>query len=272
MLGLRLRAALPQPPSRLLPALTISISMTVFGIAVLSIPLALAATLQLSAGASASWIAALYGLPALASVALSVVCRQPLLVAWNVAGIALAGTFVGHASYAEVRGAVLVAGVLTMLVGWLGFSERLSRWLPAPILMAVIAGAVLPFVTGIFTAWSDAPLAIGGAFVAYIVGRRVLPLKATAALPAMIVGVLGAAATGNLHLSALHWAPPVLSPASPAFSWTATIAVAPVLAILLTVTSNLVSVAYLRGRGTGLRFGQSTRRPARRRWSGRSSG
>ncbi len=247
--GVKLRATLPHPPSRLLPALTIAIPMTIFGVAALSIPLALAANLGLSAAATASSIAALYGLSALVSAGLALVCRQPLLVAYNVAAMAVVGTLAGHASYAELRGAVLVAGVLVVLFGWLGLSERLSHWLPTPIIMAVVAGAVLPFVTGIFTAWPDAPLAIGGAFAAYILGRRFLPLKATAALPAMIVGVLGAAASGKLHLSALHWAPPVLSFAPPAFSWTATIAVAPVVAILLTVTSNVVSVVYVRGQG-----------------------
>ena len=243
------RLMMPYPPSRLLPAVTISLPVTVFGITALSVPLALAAALKLSAAATADWIAALYGLSAICSVGLVLWYRQPLLVAWSISGTALAATLVGQASYAELRGAVLVAGVLTMLFGWLGLSERLSRWLPKAIVMALVSGAVLPYVTGMFISWPEAPLAIGGAFAAYIVGRRFLPLKATAALPAMLVGLAGAAASGKLQVSALHWAPPVLAFAPPAFSWTVLVAFAPVLAILVTVTSNLVSVVYVRGEG-----------------------
>src|SRR6516162_236605 len=104
------RLMMPYPPSRLLPAVTISLPVTVFGITALSVPLALAAALKLSAAATADWIAALYGLSAICSVGLVLWYRQPLLVAWSISGTALAATLVGQASYAELRGAVLVAG------------------------------------------------------------------------------------------------------------------------------------------------------------------
>src|SRR5579864_1076313 len=124
--------SLPRPLSRLLPALTMSIPVTIFAVAALSFPLALAQALRLSAPATASWIAAMYGVSAAASVALTLRFRQPLLVAWSISGMALAATFIGHATYAELCGSTLAAGVMIALVGALGLTERVSHWSRRP--------------------------------------------------------------------------------------------------------------------------------------------
>lgn len=240
------RSRLPRPLSRLLPALTMSIPVTIFAIAALSFPLALAQALRLSAPATASWIAAMYGLSAVASVALTLRFRQPLMVAWSISGMALAATFIGHATFAELCGATLTAGVMVALVGALGLTERVSHWVPAPIVMAMVAGAVLPYVAGIFSALPGAPAMVGGAFAAYILGRRFLPARVPAVLPAIAVGILGAAVTGKLDVAQFDWAPPVFRFIAPTLSWTVLIAYAPVLAVLITASSNLASVVYIR--------------------------
>ncbi|TMI78464.1 MAG: hypothetical protein E6H04_12405 [Bacillati bacterium ANGP1] len=223
-----------------------SIPVTIFAVAALSFPLALAQELRLSAPATASWIGAMYGLSAAASVALTLRFRQPLLVAWSISGTALAATFIGHASYAELCGATLAAGVMITLVGALGLTERVSHWVPTPIVMAIVAGAVLPYVAGIFSAFPGAPTMVGGAFAAYILGRRFLPAQVPAVLLAIAAGILGAAVTGQLHLAQFDWTPPVLRFTAPAFSWAVLIAYAPVLAVLITASSNLASIVYIR--------------------------
>src|SRR5262249_18374615 len=145
------RSRLPWPLSRLLPALTMSIPVTIFAGAALSFPLALAQALRLSASATSSWIAVMYGLSAALSVVLTLRFRQPLLVAWSISGMVLTATFIGHATYSDLCGATLTAGVLIALSGVLGLTERISRWVPTPIVMAMVAGAVLPYVAGIFS-------------------------------------------------------------------------------------------------------------------------
>jgi len=54
----------PRPFSRLVPPLATAVPDTIFSVAALSFPLALARLLGISAAATATWIAALYGVPA----------------------------------------------------------------------------------------------------------------------------------------------------------------------------------------------------------------
>ena len=240
------RAALPRPLSRLVPPVTMALPVTIFAVAALSFPLALARMLGISGPATASWIAALYGIPGVLSLALTWWYRQPLLVAWSTLGTVAAATLVGHAAYADLRGASLVAGCLVFLLGAVGLSERVVRWVPTPIVMAMVAGAVLPYVAGMFTEAGAAPVVIGGAFLAYVLGRRLLPSRIPAVLPAVVVGLTAAGLTGTLSLGRLRWAPPALHAAPPAFSWTAIVAFAPVLAVLMSASANLASVVYIR--------------------------
>jgi len=145
-------------------------------------------------------------------------------------------------------------------VVWIHVSRRrhdCARWgarpdragislVPPPIVMAMVAGAILPYVAGIFSALPGAPTMVGGAFAANILGRRFLPARVPAVLLAIAAGILGAAVTGKLHMAQFDWAPPVLQFTAPAFSWVVLIAYAPVLAVLMTASSNLASVVYIR--------------------------
>lgn len=171
------RSGFPRPLSRLVPPLTMALPVTIFAVAALSFPLALARLFAVSGSETATWIAVLYGGPAVLSVLLSWRYRQPLLVAYSTVGTIAAATLVGHAGYAELRGAALAAGALVILLGAVGLGERVARWVPVPIVMAMVAGAVLPYVSGMFTTAGTAPSVVGAAFVAYVFGRRVLPTR-----------------------------------------------------------------------------------------------
>lgn len=69
---------------RWLPAPGASIPLTIFTIAVLSLPLAAAQEKRLSAAQTTSWILALYGLPGLLGLLLTILYRQPLLLTGNI--------------------------------------------------------------------------------------------------------------------------------------------------------------------------------------------
>ena len=240
------RIAVPRPLSRLVPPLAMAVPVTIFAVAALSFPLALARLLGISASATATWIAALYGVPGVLSLLLTWWYRQPLLVAWSTVGTIAATTLVGHATYPELRGTSFVAGGLVLLLGAAGLIEPLARWVPPPIVLAMVAGAILPYVAGMFSAAESAPLVIGGAFLVYVLGRRLLPPRIPAILPAVVAGLGAAAFSGVLNTRGLHWSPAVLHPSAPAFSWTAIVAFAWVLAILMSTSANLASVVYIR--------------------------
>ncbi|HEV2283028.1 MAG TPA: benzoate/H(+) symporter BenE family transporter [bacterium] len=237
---------MPRPLSRLIPPLAMALPVTTFAIAALSFPLTVARLFAVSGPATTTWIAVLYGVPGALSLVLTWWYRQPLLAAYSTLGTVAAATLVGHAAYAELRGASLVAGCLIFLLGAVGLSERVARWVPAPIVMAMVAGAILPYVAGMFTEAGTAPAVVGSAFLAYVLGRRFLPPRIPAILPAVVVGVTAAGLTGTLSLSRFRWLAPALHAAPPAFSWTAVVAFAPVLAVLMSTSANLASVVYIR--------------------------
>jgi benzoate membrane transport protein len=223
-----------------------AVPVTIFAVAALSFPLALARLFGISGAATATWIAALYGLPGVLSLLLTWWYRQPLLMAWSTVGTVAAATLVGHATYPEMRGVSFVAGGLVLLLGAAGWIEHVAAWVPPPIVMAMVAGAILPYVAGMFSAAGSAPLVIGGAFVVYVLGRRALPARIPAILPAVIAGLAAAAFTGLLNTRGFHWSTAALHPSAPVFSWTAIVAFAWVLAILMSTSANLASVVYIR--------------------------
>lgn len=239
-------AALPRPFSRLLPPLTMALPVAIFAVAALSFPLTVARLFGVSASATTTWIAVLYGLPGVLSVLLTWRYRQPLLVAWSTLGTVAAATFAGQATYLELRGACLIAGGLVFLVGAAGLSEHVARWVPPPIVMAMVAGAILPYVAGMFSAAGTAPLVVGGGFLVYILGRRFLPPRIPAVFPAVAAALAAAAFTGRLNFRGLHWPAPMLHASAPAFSWTTALAFGLVLAVLMSTSANLASVVYIR--------------------------
>ena len=76
-----------------------------------------------------------------------------------------------------------------------------------------------------------------------------------AVLLAIAAGILIAAVTRKLNMAQFEWALPALRFVAPTYSWAVLIAYAPVLAVLITTTSNLASVVYVRSQ----RYRLSTR-------------
>jgi benzoate membrane transport protein len=179
---------------RWLPALSAAIPLIIFPIAVLSISLAAAQEMRLSATETTSWILAMYGLSGLL---LTIRYRQPLLLTGNIFVLIFIASLGGRLSYPELVGASITAGASVVLLGALGLTARLAVWIPAPIVLGLLAGAVMPFVSRIFTSLGDAPALVGGTILAYFVSRRVLGTRLPAILPALIAGLAIAALTGE---------------------------------------------------------------------------
>jgi benzoate membrane transport protein len=140
-----------------LPALSTSIPLIILPVAILSIPLAAAQEMDLSEAETSSWILAVYGLPSLLGLVLTIRYRQPLLFTGNVFVLIFIASLGGQLSYPEIVGASIVAGACVLLVSALGLTDWLVGWIPAPIVLGLLAGAVMPFVSGIFTSLGDAP-------------------------------------------------------------------------------------------------------------------
>jgi benzoate membrane transport protein len=239
----------PSLVRRAVPALGAALPVVIIYLAVLSIVLTAGQRLHLSTGQLTSWIVALYGVAPALSIILTWRYRQPLILTGNVFAIIFFASLAGKASYAELVGASVAAGALVAVLGGLGLISRLGRLIPAPIVLGLLAGAVLPYVVGIFDSLDAEPWVVGTAVLAYILGRRFLSTRVPPVLPAFIVGLGVAAVTGRLGDLPTHWSIPVPTVTMPAFSAEALISLTPVLVVLMTLQANVPSMIFMRHEG-----------------------
>jgi benzoate membrane transport protein len=246
---------------RSLPALYAAIPVAIVYFAVLGIVLTATGPdhLDLTGTETSAWIAVLYGWPTLLALVLTFRYRQPLLLTGNIFAIIFFVSLGHRLPFAELGGAAIVAGAVLLVMALLGLTGRVAEWIPASIVQGLIAGAVMPFVFGIFTSLStssggtdiplEVPLMIGSAFVAYVVSLRVWGTRIPPILPAFVVGILVAAVTGQLGEFPSSFSLPNLEVIRPEFSWTAIASVMPVLVALMTVPANIPSVIFMRTQG-----------------------
>lgn len=232
---------------RWMPALGTAVPLIILPIAVLSLPLAAAEEMGLSAAETASWIVAVYGLPGILSLVLTFRYRQPLLLTGNFFVLIFIVSLGSRLSYPELIGASVVAGACVMLISALGLMGRLAAWVPAPIVLGLLAGAVMSFVSDIFNFLGEAPVLIGGTVLAYFLSLRILGDRLPALLPALVAGLAIGGLTGQLGEVSARPSLPVAVLIAPDFSVQAI--ATPVLVIIITLQSNLPSMVFLRNEG-----------------------
>lgn len=143
----------------------------------------------LSAAQTASWIFGIYFFGGLISLVLALYYKMPVTGAWSIPGAVLVAAALQDFTFSEMVGAYLFAGLIVLVLGLTGLVRKVAAWLPFPIIMAMIAGALIRFGTGVVTAGVAAPVIVGAAVVGYL-----LLSKYVRAVP----GVLGALALGTL--------------------------------------------------------------------------
>jgi benzoate membrane transport protein len=248
-MGLAFTPSILQRGMRIAPPLAASIPITIFSVAAISLPLAAAQAFGYSSRQTGTWIFALYAAPGLASILLTLRYRQPLLVAWHVAVLAFLASLGRTIPSSDLLGAMIAVGVVVAMLGALGLTPRVAELVPTPVVFGVVAGNVLPFVVGTFEALNTESLLVGATLAAFLIGRRVLPPRAPAILPALVAGVALAAATGRLHGLAAGWVWPDLTPSIPTLSPSAILTVVPIAVPLIALHANLTAVAYMRSQG-----------------------
>lgn len=238
-----------RPACPWLTTVSTALPVIILALIVLTLPLSIAQDLSLSDGESISWIVALYGIPHLVALALTYHYRQPLLMTGNIFVIIFIASLGGDLSYSELVGASMLAGAGVFLVSALGLSSRLANWIPAPVVLGLLVGAILPFLTDTFSALNESPLIVGSTLVAFILSRAILKGRIPAILPALLIGLLMTALTGQFSAPSerLKFIIPAIT--LPAFSLHSVLTAAPVLIVLISLQSNIPSIIYLEKQG-----------------------
>ena len=175
--------------------------------------------------------------------------RQPVMIAWSTPGAAVLATAgaAGGFDMAQAIGAFIVCAALIALFGLTGWFERALDRIPMPIASALLAGVLARFGLDAFVALKSAFTLVLLMLAAYLIGRR---WWARYAVPGvLLVGVVYAGATGQLHLGDVQWG--LTSPVFtlPEFTWRATISLALPLFVVTMASQNLPGVAAIRAAG-----------------------
>lgn len=238
-----------RPEQSWLAILGVSLPLIVIFLSVLSVPLASAQRMGLTPKQTTSWIFAIYALPGLASLWLALQFRQPLILTGNIFAILFIASLGDQLPYPQVIGGFLVAGALVLVVGWLGLTDRLSEWIPAPVVFGVLTGAVVPFVADVFTSLGQAPFLVGATVLAYFLSRRYSEPRVPAILPALLVGLGATALSGSFGSLPEGMSLPLPEVTAPSLTPEGILTVAPVVAVLVTLQANLPSQIFLKTEG-----------------------
>ncbi|HMO54278.1 MAG TPA: solute carrier family 23 protein, partial [Tepidiformaceae bacterium] len=72
-------------------------------------------------------------------------------------------------TYAELAGATLLAALITVTLAATGLVERLAKAMPVPVVLAVVAGSSLHFLTQGVSALKVEPWAVGAMIAVFFI-------------------------------------------------------------------------------------------------------
>ncbi|WP_416547060.1 benzoate/H(+) symporter BenE family transporter [Limnohabitans sp. DCL3] len=193
-----------------------------------------------------SWMWALGIGMGMTSLGLSLWYQQPVLTAWSTPGAAVLAVSQG-VSLPEATGAFIVCALMTMVVGYSGWFERLMAKIPLALTSALLAGVLARFALDAVGAVVHAPVLVIAMTAAYVAGRRWWPRWSVPCV--LMVGMGVAAAQGQVHLASLVWSWAWPEWVSPAWSGSAMVSVALPLFVVTMASQNLPGVAAQRASG-----------------------
>ncbi|MEK4177842.1 benzoate/H(+) symporter BenE family transporter [Aeribacillus sp. FSL K6-1305] len=140
-----------------------------------------------------SWLFAVYFFGGLLGIYLALKYRQPIAGAYSIPGAVLVAGALSQFSLNEMAGAYFVAGVIVLLLGITRTIGKIMNWIPVPIVMGMIVGAMIRFGTGMITSIEKAPLIAGVAVLVYLLSVRfikVIPPILTSFIVSVILVVI----------------------------------------------------------------------------------
>ncbi len=199
-----------------------------------------------------SWVVAITIGSGIASIAMSLWYRMPVIAAWSTPGVALLVTSLADYTFAEAVGAYLISAIVVMLIGFTGLFGWIMARIPQPVVMGMLAGVLIKFGFGLFDVIPENPLMVISMIAVYFLLRRV-NFRAPTVI-ALGVGLVIAALGGTIQPEplTLSLATPLWTP--PAFTLPALLGLALPLTALALTSQDAPGLAVLRSAGYTLRI------------------
>jgi benzoate membrane transport protein len=233
----------------------LSLSAIVAGLVAVLVSFGGTAVLMVQAGHTAgldaarigSWLGAICLALGLGGAYLSVRTRLPIVLAWSTPGAALLITALAGIPFPEAVGGFVVAAALALLCGIFGWVDPIARRIPAQIASAMLAGVLLNFGVGVFSAMGQQAALVLPMALTYLVCKRYAARYAILAVLAM--GLAVAAAQGLLRFDSADWHLTEFVWTTPVFTWRGVISLAIPLFVVAMASQNLPGLAVLQAAG-----------------------
>ncbi len=169
--------------------------------------------------------------------------RMPVVTAWSTPGAVFLISTAGPFSLAEVTGALIGAGVLSLLAGRSQPLMRAIERIPPPLAAAMLAGILLPYCLKVFSSGTEYPLLAVLFISIYLVGSRLFArylMLVLLVIAGIAAWVLSPADTPpiSLGLPTLEWV-------TPAWSLSAFISIGIPLFLITMLSQNLPGISIL---------------------------
>lgn len=199
---------------------------------------------NLNNGQTVAWLFGIYFLGGLISLIMASRYRMPITGAYSIPGAAIMITALATIPFNEAVGAFIMSGAIVMLLGVSGVVGRIMRWLPMPIVMAMIAGALIRFGIGAVDSVGASPWIAGTAVVVFFLSSRfvksVPPVLVAAVVGFFIAFMMGAVQPAEVDIAFV--APQFTAPS---FTLSAFLAISVPLAALVIGAENAQAIGVL---------------------------
>jgi benzoate membrane transport protein len=194
-----------------------------------------------------SWVWALGWGMGIGCLAFSLYYKRPIIIVWSTPGAALLATSLTDISIEQAIGVFVFVAVLILITGLSGLFDTLTKRLPLPIAAAMLAGILVQFGLGIFTALQASPLLVAVMFSVFILAKRWLPRYAI--MLVLCSGLTLAYWQDSLLIEVLNFAFATPMWVMPEFTLSHLIGIGIPLYIVTMTSQNIPGVAILKSSG-----------------------
>ncbi|WP_257098625.1 benzoate/H(+) symporter BenE family transporter [Pseudovibrio flavus] len=195
-----------------------------------------------------SWLTSVWFFGGILGVFLAYTTKQPIAGAWSIpVGVMMAQTLQLY-PVEQAIGAYLVAGFIVLGLGLSGLINRIIKFIPEPVIMAMIAGALMRFGTGVISGVEALPIISGITVIAYFIAMKLVK-KISPIIPAFIIGMILSFALGYSNIENFDATYLGLQFMAPEFNIGAIIAISIPIAILVVGAENAQATGVLMSEG-----------------------
>lgn len=168
-----------------------------------------------------SWVWGISIAAAISSIYLSIKFKVPVVMAWSAPGTALLVTLFPEISLNEAVAAYITTAVVLFVIGITGYFDKLLALIPQSLAAAMMAGILVNFGFGIFSASENMPLIVMSMLIVFLIAKRFNPRYSM--LWVLAAGVIASLSLGQVQNIEMNFAFGIPQFIQPEWSWNSTL-------------------------------------------------